>query len=183
MMQNPEFSRTVSVESLDDGGTVIEIEAAAGERKALAGRFGLLGLDSLTAKVDLTPLEDGIVRLRGVLKARAIQACVVTLAPVPSLVEATFERLYGPGAAEEDAGALAVMEPEDPPEPIPGGAIDVGEAVAEQLALELDPFPRAAGAAFDGFSSGPRADGDKDRDSGGPFAVLAKLKEKPENGA
>lgn len=71
---------------------------------------------------------------------------------------------------------LIAPDAEDPPEPLTDGAVDAGEAIAEQLALELDPFPRAPGAVFKGFSS-PREGDDR---SGGPFAALARLRAKPQ---
>ena len=175
----PEFSRAVPVQSLEDSETVIDIEADADERAALARRFGLLALDSLTAKVGLTPADGGLVRVHGALAAEVTQACVITLEPVTARVEASFERLYGADAPEEEAGLIADADTEESPEPFTDGAVDVGEAVAEQLALELDPFPRAPGAAFDGFSSGSKSAGGDDTGDGGSFAVLARLKEKP----
>lgn len=175
----PEFSRAVSVESLEDGETVIDIEADADERAALARRFGLLALDSLTAKVGLTPVDGGLVRVHGALAAEVTQACVVTLEPVTTRIEASFERLYGAEPPEEAGGLITDADTEEAPEPFTDGAVDVGEAVAEQLALELDPFPRAPGAAFDGLSSGSESGGDDDTGDAGPFAVLARLKEKP----
>ena len=51
-----------------------------------------------------------------------------------------------------------------------GDAIDVAAYVVEHLALEIDPFPRKPGAAFD--YSPP----DKEES---PFAVLKNLKPKP----
>ena len=65
----PEFSRTVPVKSLDDGETVIDIEADADERVALARRFGLPAPDSLRAKVALTPADGGLFLLHGALAA------------------------------------------------------------------------------------------------------------------
>ena len=176
----PEFSRAVPVESLEDGETVIDIEADADERAALARRFGLLALDSLTAKVGLTPVDGGLVRVHGALAAKVTQACVVTLEPVTTRVETSFERLYGADDPEEADGLITDTDSEESPEPFTHGAVDVGDAVAEQLALELDPFPRATGAAFDSFSSASKSVGDDDTGDGGSFAVLARLKEKPE---
>ena len=176
----PEFSRAVPVESLEDGETVIDIEADADERAALARRFGLLALDSLTAKVGLTPVDGGLVRVHGALAAKVTQACVVTLEPVTTRVEASFQRQYGTDAPEEAGGLIADADTEESAEPLAHGTVDVGETVAEQLALELDPFPRAPEAAFDGFSSGSKSVGDDDTGDGGPFTVLARLKEKPE---
>ena len=57
-------------------------------------------------------------------------------------------------------------EAEGPPEPVGPQGIDLGEAVAQQLAIALDPYPRAPGAAL---PEEPRA-------AGGPFAALKSLK-------
>jgi len=43
--------------------------------------------------------------------------------------------------------------------------------------LEIDPFPRATGVTFEGYVSGPEAEGTPH-----PFASLAKLREKGAGG-
>ena len=58
----------------------------------------------------------------------------------------------------------------EPVEPLDDGMIDIGEAVAQQLSLALDPFPRAPGAVLDEETD--LSDGSP-RES--PFAALAKL--------
>jgi hypothetical protein len=52
-------------------------------------------------------------------------------------------------------------------------AVDVGEAVAETLLLNLDPYPRAPGA-----EEALKAAGVKSQEEAGPFAALAGLKDK-----
>jgi len=54
-----------------------------------------------------------------------------------------------------------------------GGAIDLGEAVAETLALALDPFPRSPDA-----DAALREAGVLSEEDAGPFAALKALKEK-----
>ena len=151
----PEFSRPLRVADLGEDTTVRRIEADAGERSALAERFGLVALDSLSATVSLdTQPGRGIVRVHGKFSAEVVQTCVVTLEPLSTRLHTAFERLYGPeedGSEEStsahDAPEHAVIAPdaEEPQQPLIDGAIDIGEAVAEQLAIELDPFPRAPG--------------------------------------
>jgi len=48
--------------------------------------------------------------------------------------------LYGEAEAARD---IVLDGESDPVEPLEGGRIDIGEAVAQQLSLSLDPFPRA----------------------------------------
>mgnify|MGYP006448887657 FL=1 len=55
------------------------------------------------------------------------------------------------------------------------GGFDLGESVAEQLLLEIDPFPRADDAVFNDLSSAGDDDGTQ---RANPFAVLEQLKKK-----
>lgn len=182
----PEFSRPVTIADLGSGEMTLEIEAGDEERTALAARLGLLSLDVLKAKAVLKvvaggtlaggTLADGtLVRLTADLEAEVVQSCVLTLEPVRSGLAASFSRLYGPGAAEGGGAVSVDVGAEDPPEPVVDGTMDIGKAVTEQLCLELDPFPRATGAVFDGFSS-TSGDAGGETDKEGPFAVLSRLK-------
>lgn len=172
----PEFSRPVKVEHLAARGTTLRFAADAAERRALADRFGLLSLESLTAEVHLRPIPNSrMVRLRGTLAAEVVQSCVVTLEPVPGRVEESFDLVYAPDSAA-DAGEVDLsMDEADPPEPLVDGQIDVGEAVAEHLALGLEPFPRAAGARLDPSLLGDEETG---AETPHPFAALASLRAK-----
>lgn len=169
----PEFSRLVAVDSLR-GGCRMEIEARPEEREALARRFDVMSLDSLTAKVDLSaPRGRDVVILEARFEADVVQACVVTLEPVASHLAGHFTMTFG-DADDDDApgGDLTLfLDEEDPPQPIVGGMVDVGEAVAEQLALVLDPFPRKPGAVF----VPPDSDGAGNSVGRSPFAALAAL--------
>lgn len=182
----PEFSRPVAVEALQDDGVALSVEADASERAKLAERFGLIGIDSLAGDARVTPEPSGdLFRLEGTFKADVLQTCVVTLEPLPAHLEDSFVRLYSTAARPEPSVEEHLdLDAEEPPEPVEHGQIDVGEAIAEQLALALDPFPRKPGILFADYSfpAGGAADsGDKVQDSGaaeGPFAALARLKDK-----
>ena len=167
-----EFSRPVDGHKLPPVGGVYEIAASAAERAALAKRFDLLQLDRLTARVQLTPVAGGFFRLSATLEAELVQACAVTLEPVPSRIDESFSLLYG---AVDDQKDIMLDGDSETVEPIEGGMIDIGEAVAQQLSLALDPFPRAPTVAAEGVTGAPeRARLDS------PFAVLAKLRKTPE---
>ncbi|ATE63797.1 YceD family protein [Rhizorhabdus dicambivorans] len=143
-MTGPEFSRPVRIDTLGEGGRMIAIEAAEGERAALAERFGLLALEALTAEANLRR-EGDVILAEGRVKARAVQVCVASGGPVPADVDETFSLRFvpeGQDGGEElelDAGDIDSID-------YAGGAVDLGEAVAETMALSLDPFPRAADA-------------------------------------
>jgi uncharacterized metal-binding protein YceD (DUF177 family) len=175
----PEFSRPIRVDQISVRGTDVDITADPGERAALARRFDLVELSSLAAHVRLKPIgRDGLVRVQGSFNADVVQACVVTLAPVPASVCEGFEVTFGPEATQEEGDDIEVsFHDEDPPDAIVGGAIDIGEVVAEQLALALDPFPRAEGARFDQPAEAEEPEPER-RPS--PFAALAAFRQKKE---
>ena len=141
-----EFSRLVPLASLVSAGYRQRIAAEPAEREALAARFGLVALDRLAADVVLHRQAGGIVLLEAVFEAAFVQSCVVTLEPVHRTITERFALRYGPpGKAEADIMPAA----EEPAfEPLAGEAIDIGEAVAQELSLQLPPFPRLAEAAI-----------------------------------
>ncbi len=170
--QQPEFSRPVEVAEVGAEGLRLEIVAVAAERAALARRFGLVGLDRLTAAATIAPVSRTLFRVEARFEAEAIQTCVVTLDPVPARLSVSFSALFGEGGPGLRA-LLASGEDEDEPEPIEGGAIDLGETVAQHLVLSLDPYPRKPGASL------PPQDA-PDEAAGKPFAGLEALKTRRE---
>lgn len=177
----PEFSRPVDVETLGaPAATHFDIRANPEECANLARRFGLDQLDSLAASVSVARNLAGDVGLSGQFKAEVVQTCVVTLEPVRATIEARFARVFSPSAqsgTEPFDEIFLDPEADEPPEPLEGGVVDVGEVVAEALGLEIDPFPRAPGAVFAGAPPEP-SEAAKNPEKSGPFAVLAKLKQR-----
>ena len=167
-----EFSRPVALSRLGVEPFCQEIEAAEGERERLARRLGLETLDRLRATVTLRRGAGETVLLDARFEAAFSQTCVVTLEPVPGTVSGSFALLYGPadaGPAEFDADLDAGADPNAPVfEPLSGAAIDIGEAVAQELSLALPEFPRHPDAAAepDDAASEP---------VDGAFAALAGL--------
>jgi hypothetical protein len=145
----PEFSRRVPVRALPADGKAFRFEATEAERRAIAARLGLPGIDRLEASFTMIPQGNG-ARARGRFEATIVQHCVVTLEPVTNRVEGEINQVYTaetgkPADAELVFDALA----EEPPEPLIGGAAELGELVVEHLALALDPYPRVPGAQAD----------------------------------
>lgn len=147
----PEFSRPIDVLRIGPAGLSLAIEAKADERARLAERMGVNEVRALSADVRLAQRGAGFA-VTVAWRAEIVQECVVTLEPVETRLEDTAELLFGPSDAGPKAKAEEVeIDPDaaDPPEPIVDGQIDVGEVVAEQLALGIDPYPRKPGAVFD----------------------------------
>jgi len=169
----PEFSRPVRIDTLGEGERRMAIEADAGEREALARRFGLVAIDRLSAEFALS-VRDEEVAMTGALSAAVTQFCVATDVPLEAALEEPFAIVFRPepqaaGGQEEvelDDGEMDVVFHD-------GSSIDVGEAVAETLLLNLDPYPRAPGA-----EEALKAAGVKSEEEAGPFSALAGLRDK-----
>lgn len=166
----PEFARPVAVDTIGEAERTIEIEADAEERRRLAARFALVAIDTLTARFAVHRDSAGVLAI-GTVAADVTQACSVTGDPLAATVnEAVSLRFVEEIAVDEEVelsdDALDTL-------PIEDGAIDLGEAAAETMALALDPFPRAPGA-----EEALRAAGVVGESEAGPFGALAGLKAK-----
>jgi uncharacterized metal-binding protein YceD (DUF177 family) len=168
-----EFSYLVPLDRLGSREVVEQLCADPGACAALAERFGLLSLVSLTATVRLRRVSDrGLYAVRGRFSASVEQACVVSLEPVSCRLEESFELLYSTAPADAvDVEAVVDIDAEDPPEAVGPEGIDIGEAVAQQLAMALNPYPRRE----DARSPAEYAAGDEAVEES-PFAGLRALR-------
>ena len=141
-----ELSRKITVGDLDAASLAMRIDASLDECRALARRFGLIAVNSLTAEVNASPAGDGGVRVFGRFAAEATQACVVTLEPLTERFEGTIDILFLPGNHSDDGEVTVSAIGDDGPEPLIGDGIDVDEVVAQQFGLEMNPYPRRPGA-------------------------------------
>ncbi len=165
----PEFSRPIALARLAPDGRQERLRASPAECAALARRFGIPAVHRFEADLRLVPEPGGGVAIEGRIRAEVVQDCVVTLEPVVQQVEeAVHLRILGPGEESSD-------DPESPDDvDAPGGVADLGEALAEQLALALDPYPRAPGAVLpDEVAAEPE---EPPEPAISPFAALAALR-------
>lgn len=177
----PEFSRPFPVDKLPAAGKRLRLEATEGECAALCERFSLLSIERLSADLFMEPLDGvSLVRLKGHLVADVIQQCVVTLEPLFAHVDETFSRIYTADDEDSCRGGKEIVveinEIDDSFELIVDGMIDVGEAMAEHLALSLDPFPRSP-QAFEHEKEGKNMAIDEKK-MNSPFASLSALTKK-----
>lgn len=179
-----EFSHPIDVAQIGPEGVFVRLEAAESVRIALAKRFHIPAVLSLRAELRVQPgVESGHFQVTGRLWAEVEQSCVVSLDPVRETLDEEFERGFAPAEAvaeilaalpESDDDESEWLDPDaiDPPDPIEGGVIDLGEVVAEELALSLNPYPRKPDAELPaGFTPDPEPEAKVS-----PFAVLAQLK-------
>lgn len=169
-----EFSYRLPADTVGKARKDLRIVADETARRALARRFDLIAIDSFIADISVNRIQGSpLIRVSGSICADIVQACVVSQEPVATrIAEAVFVRL-GP-QDQDDAEAVFDIGDEDPPEPLSGDTIELGELLAQILAVAIDPYPRAAGVAP------PSAAGTEDAIAGKqgrrPFETLAILK-------
>lgn len=171
-MSQPEFSRTVRIDTLGAAPRMLSIGADQGEREALARRFDLLAIDHLSAEAEITRHGEA-VRASGTLRGEVTQACVATGEPVPASIEEAFQIEFRPppagGSPDEE---IELSEGELDVVFYDGAAVDLGDAVAESLSLALDPYPRSPEA-----EAALRDAGVKSEEEAKPAGALAGLKD------
>lgn len=166
----PEFSRPERLDTIGGEPRAVKIAADAEERRRVAARFGLISVERLEANFTIHRDATGI-RVDGRVTADVTQPCSVTGDPLPASVDEKVALRFVPpseSGEEIELGDDAVDSVE-----FEGGAIDLGEAAAETMALALDPFPRGPRAA-----EALREAGVVSEDQAGPFSALAGLKDK-----
>jgi uncharacterized metal-binding protein YceD (DUF177 family) len=164
------FAHQLRLDQVRDGDR-LDIVADDGERAAVAKRLDLASLGRLEAHVCLERTGD-VIRAKGRLLASLDQNCVVTGEPVAAHVDEPFAILFVP---EPDGGGpdeeIELGEADCDTVFHDGAAIDLGGALADTLALSLDPYPRSAGA-----DAALKEAGVLTEEQASPFAVLAKLR-------
>jgi hypothetical protein len=167
------WDQPLRLHELARGPVRVRLEPDGDQRAAVAKRLGLESLPALSAELTVRPWLDG-AEVTGRFQAVVEQLCGVSLEPfeqpVAGEVHVQAVPAGSPHAAAADGGELE-LDPEapDPPDVLEGDALDLAAYVVEHLALELDPFPRKPGVAFD-FA--PPTEGSS------PFAALQALRAK-----
>lgn len=163
-----EFTRLYDAARLPAGPQ--HLEATAEECAALARRFALVSVKALSA--DLTLAEQGqTVAVTGMVKADLVQSCAISgedlavriaepvaLRFVPANTKASLEE-----EIELTADELDEIEMDH-------GRFDLGEAVAQTLALGIDPYLTGPGAEQARRKAGLLEEG-----QAGPLAGLKDL--------
>ena len=138
----PEFSRPLLVNRVPRKGSHEVFEADPKERQALAKRFAIPALHSLKVHLHAVPWRGGGLKVTGDIDAELEQISVISLTAFQSASRFKVERYFLPQKMIVDAA-------EDDVDPIENDEVDLGELVAEAVALELDPYPKKSDEKFD----------------------------------
>jgi hypothetical protein len=153
---SPEFSRRLPLDTIFGENLQRRIVANEAECAALAERLDLQRLSEFSATLTVGRDPAGEIMVRGRVVADVVQTCVVSLEPCPGHIDEPFEARFTARAAPLPRELEIGPDDDEPPEPIDGDTLDIGELAAQQLALARD------------FSGGRSPDG--------PFAALAALR-------
>ena len=164
------FAHRLKLDQVHDGERV-ELVADDAERTLIAERLGLDSLDCFQAHATLTR-KDHLIEADGRIVASLSQSCVVTGAPVPAHVDEPFSLVFMPEPGSTHSEDEVELGSADCDVVFYDGAIiDLASAIADTLALILDPYPRSAGAEAALKEAGILTEAEA-----GPFAALAQLK-------
>lgn len=147
---------------------IVPDEAA---RKAVAADLDLLDLPELrfTGAIRASGADDWA--LTGKLVARVVQACSITLEPVPTEIKEDVALIFSPHVSTPTEEEVEMGD--DSIEPL-GQWIELGDIALEALSLALPSHPLAPGAVLPEVSGDAAPDGD-DGQTRKPFAGLADL--------
>jgi uncharacterized metal-binding protein YceD (DUF177 family) len=167
----PPLSSIYDLTDVSDAGAEIVVAANAGQRAKLAEWAGVDAVERFEGTVTLKRLSGTRFAYEALLDADVVQSCVVTLEPVRAQIERTVSRVLQ--LARKDTarkrdqevidlgGAEEVEEIESP-------FYDLAGPLLEEFVLAINPYPRAAGVAFQSPAVEERTES--------PFAVLRGLK-------
>ena len=171
----PEFCRPVMLEDIGPARKSVHLEADPGESAALARRFDLPAIGKLDARLRVHQPDRGIFEIVGDFTAELVVDGPD--GPVSLIVSEPLKETHVSAAV---ASTLRPAQDEEwmDAEPIAGDRIDLGELVAQHLALALDPALVEIAGLEEGSvvsSSGGDVTGTEH-----PFSVLETLRPAPD---
>lgn len=180
-----ELSRPIGLEKIKTQGMHVDISASPQECQALARRFGLIAVKKLEARLELCR-RDGAGGLeytvQGDFSADVVQSCAITLEPIETCVASGLAvRYMSPQAFEEieeqQGQEFSLGLEEEDIEILPDGVLDLGELVAQYLAISLESYPRKQGIDLSAFGIEPDDEQGSQPGEGkaNPFSVLKKI--------
>jgi uncharacterized metal-binding protein YceD (DUF177 family) len=165
---NPEFSRMVERSKL--GEAKRHLTADKPERIALAKRFGIVAVHRMEANLLLEEHGD-IITVRGKLYAGIVQSCAISGEDLAVHIDEPIALRFVPAAHHKPDEELELSEDDCDEVEYSGPCFDLGEAIAQDLALAIDPFAVGPDAEQVRLQAGLLGESDP-----GPFAALAALK-------
>ena len=167
----PILSLPIELAAIPPSGHDVQFEATDSQCEALAAAYGLVGVTSLSAMINLERRKTGAF-VSGRIAGNIVQNCIITLEPVMQSIEETVEVEFI--AAGVDGRSPEVeFDPQGPDRPdlLEDGIADLGALVEEHFVLAIDPYPRREGVEIPVAYRPPAASG-----ADSPFSTLLALR-------
>lgn len=167
------FSYPIKVEDLKQSDYKYVLDADKEELEDIAEVLQVEKVHEFKASVFLKlNNRTNTLKVWGRVNAKIELKSVITLDNFIKSYDVPFELTFDTKATFEDIKGLEYGIEDDVPDIIENGCIDLADIAIEQIALNLDDYPRAEGEVFD--SSLYCTDDCPQKEN--PFAALAKLK-------
>ncbi len=168
-----DFSYPLNIDDLNQQEQHHKIQADAEQLKTLKDILQVEGVKKFEADIYLKlNLKQHKLDLWGNVKATIELKSVISLENFNKDYDVDFTYCFDTKATHRDIKELEASIYDDVPDVIDNGKIDLADIAVEQLALELDDYPRKDGEKFEFVSE---FDEETTKQSN-PFAVLEKLK-------
>ncbi|MBP5215775.1 MAG: DUF177 domain-containing protein [Alphaproteobacteria bacterium] len=116
--------------------------------------------------------KEHILRVWGKVSAKVLLKSVISLEDFWKEIQAPFELIYDTKATYKDIHEMEQGINDEVPDIIENGVLNLADICLEQIALNLEDYPRAQGEEFHFTDYSEQKTSEKEN----PFAVLGKLK-------
>ena len=170
MMLKTSLDSIVKVDCIRPGSpNFFKFVASDKEREMLVTRFKFLDVLSLSAELTIRKSARDCWDVVGQLRGVVVQACGSTGVPLRETLDFLIEERYVRSVGNQEEVEVHM----DEAEPLENEAINIGELLAQSLAIAVTPWPRAPEA--------PETYTCDEESPDHPFAGLAALKRQPPN--
>jgi len=166
-----DFNCRVPIDRVRDGER-IDLVASDADCSRIARQIDLISIGRLEAHAVMEH-RGAVIVARGRIKAAIEQACVASGEPVPAFIDEAFEIRFQPEPTRVPDEEVELSGDDLDTVFHDGQGIELGAAIADTLAVSVEPYPRSANAAEALQQAGVLSE-----EQAGPFAALAALKGK-----
>lgn len=167
------FSYPLKVADLPQQQQRYNIEASAEQLSELEEILKVPAANALKAEISLKKdYNSGILHVFGHIRCTLTFESVVSLEMFKQEYDFDFELVYDTKATPESQHQDEEDWTDELPDVIIGGEIDLADVAIEQIALQIDDYPRRPG---EDFNFNPEFD-PEEKIAVNPFEILAKLK-------
>ena len=171
------FSYPVKIDELSQKEYKFSLDADASEREDIKAVLQVEGVDRFCADIFLKlNLREHLLRVWGTAEADLVLQSVISLNNFQKHYQADFELIFDTKATYRDIKEMDNGINSDIPDVVLNGTINLADIALEQIALQMEDYPRAEGEVFDFSPYASAKDDERDANQENPFAVLAKLK-------